>query len=66
MLVAELKAETRTEVSADTVARSLQRIELTTEVSLRCLQKAVKDGQDTGFIKGEARHRPPNPEAVRN
>ena len=54
MLVAELKAETKTEVVADTVARSLKRIELTTEVSPTLLQKAVKDGQDTGFIKGEA------------
>jgi len=54
MLVAELKAETKTEVPADTVAHSLQRIELTTEVSPTLVQKAVKDGQDTGFIKGEA------------
>jgi NitT/TauT family transport system substrate-binding protein len=54
MLVAELKAETKTEVVADTVARSLKRIELTTDVSPALLQKAVKDGQDTGFIKGEA------------
>jgi len=54
MLVAELKAETRTEVVADTVTRSLKRIELTTEVSPALLQKAVKDGQETGFIKGEA------------
>jgi len=54
MLVAELKAETRTEVVADTVTRSLKRIEFTTEVSPALLQKAVKDGQETGFIKGEA------------
>jgi len=54
MLLAELKAETKTEVPADTVAHSLQRIELTTEVSPTLVQKAVKDGQDTGFIKGEA------------
>jgi len=54
MLVAELKAETRTEVVADTVTRSLKRIECTTEVSPALLQKAVKDGQETGFIKGEA------------
>jgi len=54
MLVAELKTETRTEVVPDTVSRSLKRIDLTTEVSPALLQKAVKDGQDTGFIKGEA------------
>ena len=52
MLVAELKAETRTDVSADTIARSLRRIELTTKVAPGLVQKAVKDGQNTGFIKG--------------
>ena len=52
MLVAELKAETKTDVSADTVARSLQRIELTSEVAPALVQKAVKDGKDTGFLKG--------------
>lgn len=52
MLVSELKAETRTDLSADTVARSLRRIELTTEVSPQLVEKAVKDGQSTGFIKG--------------
>lgn len=52
MLVSELKAETKTDLSADTVARSLHRIQLTTEVSPALVQKAVKDGQETGFIKG--------------
>jgi NitT/TauT family transport system substrate-binding protein len=52
MLVAELKAETRTAVSADTIARSLKRIELTTKVAPALVEKAVKDGQATGFIKG--------------
>jgi len=51
MLVAELKAETRTEVSADAVAHAMKRIQLTTEVSPTLLEKAVKDGKDTGFIK---------------
>jgi NitT/TauT family transport system substrate-binding protein len=54
MLVAELKAETRTEVPADSITHSLTRIELTTEVSPALVQKAVKDAQDTGFIKGDA------------
>ena len=53
MLVAELKAETRTEVVPETVAHSLKRIDLTTEVSPKFLEKAVKDGKDTGFIKGD-------------
>ena len=52
MLVSELKAETRTDLSADTVTRSLRRIKLTTEVSPALVEKAVKDGQNTGFIKG--------------
>jgi NitT/TauT family transport system substrate-binding protein len=51
MLVAELKAETRTDVPVDSVVHSMKRIELTTEVSPTFLQKAVKDGKDTGFIK---------------
>jgi hypothetical protein len=29
----------------------MKRIELTTEVSPKLLEKAVKDGKDTGFIK---------------
>ena len=52
MLVSELKAETRTDLSPDTVVRSLNRIQLTTEVSPDLVKKAVKDGQQTGFIKG--------------
>jgi NitT/TauT family transport system substrate-binding protein len=51
MLIAELKAETRTDVPADSVAHAMKRIELTTEVSPTLLEKAVKDGKDTGFIK---------------
>jgi NitT/TauT family transport system substrate-binding protein len=54
MLVDELKAETKTDVSPESVTRSLQRIQLTTEVSPALVQKAVKDGKETGFIKGEA------------
>lgn len=52
MLVAELKAETRTEVSADTVARSLHRINLTNEIAPNLVNKAVQDGRNTGFLKG--------------
>ena len=51
MLVAELKAETRTDVPTDSVLHALKRIELTTDVSPSLLEKAVKDGKDTGFIK---------------
>ncbi len=52
MLVNELKAETRTEVPADSVSRSLQRINLTDEVSPGLIQKAVRDSKDAGFSKG--------------
>ena len=52
MLVDELKAETRTEVSADAIAHSLQRIQLTNDVSPGLVQKAVKDSKDAGFSKG--------------
>ena len=45
-------AETKTEVSADVVGHSLQRIKLTTEVSPALVEKAVKEGKDTGFLKG--------------
>ena len=51
MLIAELKAETRTDVPADAVTQAMKRIQLTTEVSPKLLEKAVKDGKDTGFIK---------------
>ena len=52
LLVSELKAETKTDVSADTVTRSLQRIQLTNEVSPALVNKAVQDGKNTGFLKG--------------
>jgi NitT/TauT family transport system substrate-binding protein len=52
ILVNELKAETRTEVAADSVSRSMQRINLTDEVSPGLIQKAVRDSKDAGFWKG--------------
>jgi hypothetical protein len=52
MIVDELKAETKTAVSPDTVNRSLKRIKLTTDVSAALVQKAVQEGQSTGFLKG--------------
>src|SRR5205823_4593539 len=42
LLVDELKAETRTDVSPDTVVRSLKRITLTSEVSSAFIKKAVQ------------------------
>jgi NitT/TauT family transport system substrate-binding protein len=52
LLIEELKAETRTEVSPEAVIRSLKRIKLTTEVSPALIKKAVQDGKDAGFLKG--------------
>jgi NitT/TauT family transport system substrate-binding protein len=52
MLVNELKAETRTEVAADSVSRSLQRVNLTAEVSPGLVEKAVRDSKEAGFSKG--------------
>lgn len=52
MIIDELKAETKTQVVPDTVRRSLKRIRLTNEVEPRLVEKAVKDGQSTGFFKG--------------
>ena len=52
MLVNELKAETRTEVAADSVSRSLQRVNLTAEVSPGLFEKAVRDSKEAGFSKG--------------
>ena len=52
MIVDELKAETKTVVSPEMVSGSLKRIKLTTEVPPGLVQKAVKEGQDTGCFKG--------------
>jgi NitT/TauT family transport system substrate-binding protein len=52
LLIDELKAETKTAVSPETVTLSLKRIKLTTEVSPALIKKAVQDGKDAGFLKG--------------
>lgn len=51
LVVAELKAETRTEVSADLIAQAWPRIVLTTDTSMPALQKFVEDAQQAGFMK---------------
>lgn len=48
----ELKAETRSDFSPDDVARAWKRINFTTEVSTDLVTKAVQDGKDAGFLKG--------------
>jgi sulfonate transport system substrate-binding protein len=51
-LIAELKAETKSDFAPDAVAQAWKRIKFTTEVSRDLLTKAVQDGKDAGFLKG--------------
>jgi NitT/TauT family transport system substrate-binding protein len=48
----ELKAETRSDFSAEDIAHAWQRIKFTTDVSSDLVTKAVQDGKDAGFLKG--------------
>ena len=52
MVIAELKAETKTEFAPDAVAQAWKRIKFTTEVPANLVTKAVQDGKDAGFLKG--------------
>ena len=51
-LIAELKAETRSDFAPEAVAQAWKRIKFTTEVSRDLVTKAVQDGKDAGFFKG--------------
>lgn len=51
-LIAELKAETKSDFAPEAVAQAWKRIKFTTEVSRDLLNKAVQDGKDAGFLKG--------------
>jgi NitT/TauT family transport system substrate-binding protein len=51
-LIAELKAETRSDFTPEAVAQAWKRIKFTTDVSRDLLNKAVQDGKDAGFFKG--------------
>jgi len=53
ILISELKEETRSDFAPDAVAQAWKRIEFTTEVSRELVAKAVQDGKDAGFLKGE-------------
>jgi NitT/TauT family transport system substrate-binding protein len=48
----ELKAETRSDFSSDDIAHAWKRIKFRTEVSTDLIAKAVQDGKDAGFLKG--------------
>lgn len=48
----ELKEETRSDFSAEDIAHAWKRIKFTTDVSTDLITKAVQDGKDAGFLKG--------------
>jgi NitT/TauT family transport system substrate-binding protein len=52
LLIDELTAETRTTFAADAVAQAWKRIKFTTAVPNELIAKAVQDGKDAGFLKG--------------
>ena len=52
LLIAELKEETRTTFDADAVAQAWKRIKFTTAVPAELIAKAIQDGKDAGFLKG--------------
>ena len=52
LLVDELAAETRTTFAPDAVAQAWKRIKFTTAVPAELITKAVQDGKDAGFLKG--------------
>jgi len=52
LLIAELKEETRTTFDSDAVAQAWKRIKFTTAVPAELITKAVQDGKDAGFLKG--------------
>src|SRR6266404_7472678 len=52
LLIAELKEETRADFVPEAVAQAWKRIKFTTEVAPALIAKAVQDGKDSGFLKG--------------
>jgi NitT/TauT family transport system substrate-binding protein len=52
LLIDELKAETRTTFTPDSVAQAWKRITFTTTVPAELIGKAVQDGKDAGFFRG--------------
>jgi NitT/TauT family transport system substrate-binding protein len=52
LLIDELTAETRTTFAPDAVAQAWKRIKFTTAVPNELIVKAVQDGKDAGFLKG--------------
>src|SRR5438045_3128596 len=52
LLIDELTAETKTTFAPDAVAQAWKRIKFTTAVPAELNTKAVQDGKDAGFLKG--------------
>jgi len=52
LLIDELAAETKTTFVPDAVAQAWKRIKFTTAVPNELIAKAVQDGKDAGFLKG--------------
>ena len=52
LLIEELTAETRTTFAPEAVAQAWKRIKFTTAVPNELIVKAVQDGKDAGFLKG--------------
>ncbi|PWT84563.1 MAG: aliphatic sulfonate ABC transporter substrate-binding protein [Acidobacteria bacterium] len=52
LLIDELMAETKTTFAPDAVAQAWKRIKFTTAVPAELVTKAVQDGKDAGFLKG--------------
>ena len=52
LLIEELTAETKTTFAPDAVAQAWKRIKFTTAVPAELITKAVQDGKDAGFLKG--------------
>ena len=53
LLIAELKEETKADFAPDAVAQAWQRIKFTTDVPPNLITKAIQDGKDAGFLKGD-------------
>src|SRR5205814_4789462 len=52
LLIDELAAETKTTFAPDAVVQAWKRIKFTTAVPNELIAKAVQDGKDAGFLKG--------------
>src|SRR5438552_9907233 len=53
LLITELKEETKADFAPEAVAQAWKRIKFTTDVSPDLIAKAVQDGKDAGFLKGD-------------